>query len=69
MRAGHYLCFFGIHVLTPTVMELLGRKLAERAAQIRRRFPPPWPNWPGTSSTWRWKTPAGATISAPATAC
>jgi UTP--glucose-1-phosphate uridylyltransferase len=28
LRAGHYLCFFGIHVFTPTVMELLGRKLA-----------------------------------------
>ncbi|HKN20954.1 MAG TPA: sugar phosphate nucleotidyltransferase [Terracidiphilus sp.] len=28
IRAGHYLCFFGIHVFTPTVMELLGRKLA-----------------------------------------
>jgi UTP--glucose-1-phosphate uridylyltransferase len=24
LRAGHYLCFFGIHVLTPTVMEYLG---------------------------------------------
>jgi UTP--glucose-1-phosphate uridylyltransferase len=23
IRAGYYLCFFGIHVLTPTVMELL----------------------------------------------
>ena len=23
MRAGHYLCFFGMHVLTPTVMDLL----------------------------------------------
>lgn len=23
LRAGHYLCFFGIHVLTPTVMRLL----------------------------------------------
>jgi len=23
LRAGHYLCFFGVHVLTPTVMELL----------------------------------------------
>ncbi len=23
LRAGYYLCFFGIHVLTPTVMELL----------------------------------------------
>jgi UTP--glucose-1-phosphate uridylyltransferase len=28
IRAGYYLCFFGIHVLTPTVMEILGRKLA-----------------------------------------
>ncbi len=23
LRAGHYLCFFGMHVLTPTVMEIL----------------------------------------------
>jgi len=28
IRAGYYLCFFGIHVLTPTVMDLLGRMLA-----------------------------------------
>jgi UTP--glucose-1-phosphate uridylyltransferase len=28
IRAGYYLCFFGIHVLTPTVMDILGRKLA-----------------------------------------
>lgn len=28
LRAGHYLCFFGLHVLTPTVMDLLGRRLA-----------------------------------------
>ncbi len=24
LRAGHYLCFFGMHVLTPAVMDLLG---------------------------------------------
>jgi UTP--glucose-1-phosphate uridylyltransferase len=24
LRAGHYLCFFGMHVLTPAVIELLG---------------------------------------------
>ena len=24
LRAGHYLCFFGMHVLTPTVFDLLG---------------------------------------------
>ena len=28
IRAGYYLCFFGIHALTPTVMELLGEALA-----------------------------------------
>ncbi|MGA2144663.1 MAG: sugar phosphate nucleotidyltransferase [Bryobacteraceae bacterium] len=28
IRAGYYLCFFGIHVLTPAVMEILGRMLA-----------------------------------------
>ena len=28
IRAGYYLCFFGIHVLTPTVMEILGHRLA-----------------------------------------
>ena len=29
IRAGHYLCFFGTHVLTPTVMDILGGKHAE----------------------------------------
>lgn len=28
LRAGHYLCYFGVHVLTPTVMEILGRILS-----------------------------------------
>jgi UTP--glucose-1-phosphate uridylyltransferase len=28
LRAGHYLCFFGMHVLTPTVMELLSEELS-----------------------------------------
>ncbi len=27
MRAGHYLCFFGMHVLTPMTMNILGRLL------------------------------------------
>ena len=31
LRTGHYLCFFGMHALTPTVMEILGRQLAETA--------------------------------------
>ncbi len=28
LRVGHYLCFFGMHVLTPLVMELLAEELA-----------------------------------------
>jgi len=28
IRAGYYLCFFGIHVFTPSVMDLLGQMLA-----------------------------------------
>ena len=29
LRAGHYLCFFGMHVLTPTVMDLLDEFLQQ----------------------------------------
>ena len=29
LRAGHYLCFFGMHVLTPAVMDLLGEDVAQ----------------------------------------
>ena len=28
LRAGHYLCFFGMHVLTPAVMDLLAEEVA-----------------------------------------
>jgi UTP--glucose-1-phosphate uridylyltransferase len=31
LRAGHYLCFFGMHVLTPTVMDILTQLLAARS--------------------------------------
>jgi UTP--glucose-1-phosphate uridylyltransferase len=30
LRAGHYLCFFGMHVLTPAVMELLAEEISRR---------------------------------------
>jgi len=30
LRAGYYLCFFGMHVLTPTFMDLLQRDIAEQ---------------------------------------
>jgi UTP--glucose-1-phosphate uridylyltransferase len=28
MRAGHYLCFFGMHVLTPSIMEILDESVS-----------------------------------------
>jgi UTP--glucose-1-phosphate uridylyltransferase len=31
IRAGHYLCLFGMHVLTPNVMEILGQSVAAAA--------------------------------------
>jgi len=34
LRAGHYLCFFGMHVLTPSVMDTLGRMLADGPADL-----------------------------------
>jgi UTP--glucose-1-phosphate uridylyltransferase len=33
LRAGHYLCFFGMHVLTPAVMELLSAEVARVGAK------------------------------------
>jgi len=34
LRAGHYLCYFGIHVLTPAVMEFLGEAVAANPCSI-----------------------------------
>jgi UTP--glucose-1-phosphate uridylyltransferase len=34
LRSGHYLCFFGMHVLTPQVMDVLGRQAATGAADL-----------------------------------
>lgn len=33
LRAGYYLCFFGMHVLTPTVMQILADQLADPQQQ------------------------------------
>lgn len=35
LRTGHYLCFFGMHVFTPTVMELLHNHLAADASTAK----------------------------------
>jgi UTP--glucose-1-phosphate uridylyltransferase len=36
LRAGHYLCFFGMHVLTPAVMELLAAQLQSAESRSER---------------------------------
>jgi UTP--glucose-1-phosphate uridylyltransferase len=33
LRAGHYLCYFGMHVLTPTVMDTLRMYIAQLASE------------------------------------
>jgi UTP--glucose-1-phosphate uridylyltransferase len=34
LRAGYYLCFFGIHVFTPTVFQLLEKEINSGSANI-----------------------------------
>lgn len=36
LRAGNYLCFFGLHVLTPKVMEILSQQLLTGKADLSR---------------------------------
>ena len=33
LRAGHYLCFFGMHVLTPAVVDILGQQVEAAGAR------------------------------------
>jgi UTP--glucose-1-phosphate uridylyltransferase len=33
LRSGHYLCFFGLHVLTPAVMTILGELLEQSSTE------------------------------------
>jgi UTP--glucose-1-phosphate uridylyltransferase len=40
LRSGHYLCFFGIHVLTPAIMDLLGGLLARAKPNERLSISP-----------------------------
>lgn len=35
LRAGYYLCLFGMHVLTPAVMDILGKLIAEAGSSGR----------------------------------
>ncbi|NLV73979.1 MAG: UTP--glucose-1-phosphate uridylyltransferase [Chloroflexi bacterium] len=40
MRAGHYLCFFGMHVLTPSVMAILREQLTRLSSDERLELSP-----------------------------
>jgi UTP--glucose-1-phosphate uridylyltransferase len=40
LRAGHYLCFFGMHVFTPVLMELLCELLTESSTSSRAHLSP-----------------------------
>jgi UTP--glucose-1-phosphate uridylyltransferase len=40
LRMGHYLCFFGMHVLPPAVMDLLEKQLAGTAPEERITLSP-----------------------------
>ncbi|MFM7131927.1 MAG: sugar phosphate nucleotidyltransferase [bacterium] len=33
LRSGHYLCFFGIHALSPTVFDILGEQISANCAE------------------------------------
>ena len=80
LRAGHYLCFFGMHVLTPAVMEILASQVA-RAQEADAQEGQDVREGPGVTlsaalaelararSTWPWRSARGATTSASSTAC
>jgi UTP--glucose-1-phosphate uridylyltransferase len=53
LRAGYYLCFFGIHVLTPAVMTMLQESLEP---------PSPFPLPPGGEGRVRGAPPQGASL-------
>ena len=40
LRAGHYLCLFGMHVLTPVIMEILAGQVARANAGDSDRLGP-----------------------------
>ena len=64
LRAGHYLCFFGMHVLTPAVFDLLeGSSGRTSASWVRSSSPRRSTALAATSVTWRSKPAAAATTS------
>ena len=83
LRAGHYLCFFGMHVPTPAVLEILASQVAR--AQDQEGITPDaqeghdvregpgvtslrGPGFPRARSTWPWRNARGASTWASSTA-
>ena len=69
LRAGHYLCFFGMHVLTPAVMEMLAEEVARAGKPRRAPDHRPGASSPSASATSPASCRAAATTSASSTAC
>jgi len=67
LRAGRYLCFFGMHVLTPMVMERLNETAAAGTTGIT--LSSVLNALASRSATWVWNCRAGATTSASNTDC
>ncbi len=40
LRAGHYLCFFGMHVFTPAIMEVLDENFSQAAGPLEGQLSP-----------------------------
>ena len=58
LRAGHYLCFFGMHVLTPAHHGHPTARIDEPARRQRcHTLVRPGPVWPAANATWRWNGP------------
>ena len=53
LRSGQYLCFFGMHVLTPAMFDILSAMLSA-TGKPRVSLSSPWRNWRSGSNTWPW---------------
>ena len=69
LRAGHYLCFFGMHVLTPTVMEILEQQVVRAGETGRVTLSGALAVLARAKSIWLWKKVRAATMWASSMAC
>ena len=62
LRAGFYLCFFGMHA-APTVMDLLSEAQGDTVGTWPLSSARRWPGWHDRNGTWRRSSPADGTTS------